>query len=108
MTTRHDPAHYRAMCVPFDDRGPANDAVEAFFADVEAARAKHRIADVVVLCEVVHLVEGEGDEVRGAAMVAFGDSTRVLTMLAREFGAEQVRHQDRIALIVAQGRKGAR
>jgi len=56
-----------------------------------------------VLCEIAHVIDGE--EVRGSASASFGDSARVVTMLAREYGAEQQRHQDKLALIMAHARK---
>jgi hypothetical protein len=101
--TRNNPAHYRRMSEPFPSADEANEALAAFFADVRAARDRHRIADVVVLCEVSHTLDGE--EVRGAADSFMGDSARALPMLAREFGAAQQRHVDHIALTVARGRK---
>jgi hypothetical protein len=58
---------------------------------------------VIVLCEVPHLLDGE--EVRNNAMASFGDSARVLPMLAQEFGAEQARHADRIASLMARAGK---
>ena len=102
----NDPDNYRRCAEPFESVAVANEALAAFFGEVKAARDKHRIAAVVVLCEVSYVVDGE--EVRGSALSSHGDSTRVLPMLAREFGAAQQRHQDQIALIVARGRKAAR
>lgn len=102
----NDPKHYREISVPFDTAESGNTALAAFFRDVQAARDKHRIPDVTVLCEISHTLNGE--EVRGSASVSFGDSSRVVTMLAREYGAEQQRHEDRLALIIAAARKSAR
>lgn len=104
--SNNDPAHYRRMSEPFHDAVSANDALAAFFEDVKAARDRHRIADVVVLCEVSYSLDG--DEVRGSARCTHGDSASVLPMLAREFGAEQAAHQERIAKIMATARKAAR
>lgn len=102
----HNPAHYRRMSEPFATVEASNEALAAFFADVQAARDKHQIAEVVVLCEVACMADDE--EVRGAARSTHGDSARVLPMLAREFGAEQARHEELLAKIVARGRKAAR
>ena len=101
----NDPAHYRRMSEPFETVEQSNEALAAFFADVRSARDKHRIAEVVVLCEISVVVNNE--EIRGSAMAQHGDSARMLTMLAREFGAEQARHEERIALITARARKAA-
>lgn len=103
---KNDPKHYREISAPFDTVDAGNTALSAFFRDVEAARNKHRIPDVTVLCEVSHMLDGE--EVRGGASSSFGDSARVLTMLAREFGAEQQRHEEKLSLILAHARKAAR
>jgi len=79
MTT-NDPENYRRCAEPFPTTEAANEALTAFFAEVKAARDKHRIADVVVLCEISHTVDGE--EVRGGALSSHGDSARILPMLA--------------------------
>lgn len=102
----NDPANYRRCSEPFPTVEAANEALLAFFEEVRAARDRHRIADVLVLCEVSHVLDGE--EVRGSAFAQHGDSARALPMLAREFGAAQQRHEEQIALIVARGRKAAR
>lgn len=106
MAVTDDPENYRRCSAPFLAAESANEALAAFFADVKAARDKHRISDVTVICEVSHLIDGE--EVLGSASSSLGDSARVLPMLAREFGAAQQRHEDQIALIVARSRKAAR
>lgn len=103
---KNDPKHYREISVPFDSVEAANKALAAFFENVEAARNKHRIPDVVTLCEISHVLDGE--ELRGSASSFLGDSSRVVTILAREYGAEQQRHEERIALIMAHARKAVR
>lgn len=103
---KNDPKHYREISTPFDTVEAGNAALRDFFADVEIARNKHRIPDVTVLCEISHVLDGE--EVRGSASASYGDSGRMLQMLAREYGAEQARHEERLALIMAHARKAAR
>lgn len=101
-----NPARYRRMSEPFDSREQANQAITEFFADVEAAREKHRISDVVVLVEVGMVV---GDvETRASAQLALGSRAYELPMLARAFGAAQARHQNDLALILAQARGGSK
>lgn len=99
----NDPAHYRDISKPFETRNDANEALSKFFADVRAARDHFRIADVIVICELSHKIDGE--EVSGHASSNMGDSGRVLQMLAREYGAEQVRHEEALKLITAHARK---
>jgi hypothetical protein len=103
---KNDPKHYREISVPFETMAAGNTALAAFFRDVEAARDKHRIPDVTVICEIAHTLDGE--EVRGSASASFGDGARVITMLAREYGAEQARHEERVSLIMAHARKAVR
>ncbi len=104
--TRNDPATYRRLSEPFPSVEEANEALAAFFRDVQAAREKHRIADVVVLVEISNVLDGE--EVRGSASSFYGDSARVLPMLAREFGAAQQRHEEQIALTITRAREAAK
>jgi hypothetical protein len=101
----NDPKKYREMSVPFATTEEANAALNAFFEDVKAAREKHRISDVVVLCEISHKIDDE--EVRGGAFTSLGDRARVIIMLAREFGAEQARHEAAVAGVIARARKSA-
>lgn len=104
--TTNDPTNYRRCSEPFADVEKANEALVAFFAEVKAACEKHRIADIAVLVEISHMLDGE--EVRGSASSFHGDSARTLPMLAREFGAAQQRHEDQLALMIARARKAAR
>lgn len=103
MNIRNDPKTYRELSNPFATNEEANAALRAFFDDVEAARRKHKIADVIALCEIV--VEIEGEETRGSGSLHMGDASRQLVMLAREFGAAQQAHQEMLALVVARARK---
>lgn len=102
----NDPANYRRCSEPFDDIEQANEAISKFFAEVKVAREKHRISDVVVIVEVGHRLDG--DEVRGSASSMLGDFNRVLPMVAREYGAAQQRHEERLALLIARARKAAK
>lgn len=104
--TINDPLNYRRCSEPFPGAAEANEALAAFFADVKAAREKHRISDVVVLVEVSHMLNGE--EVRGSASSMLGDFDKVLPIVAREFGAARQRHEERLQLLIAQARKAAR
>lgn len=112
--TKNDPANYRRMSEPFRSGEEANEALSAFFDEVQAARERHRIADVVVLCEVPHaapvIEDGEYrgvKEVRGAAEMFLGDSARVLPMLAMGLGAERRRLDDAIEAM-ASGKEAKR
>jgi len=106
MSVRNDPKLYRQLSEPFPSVDKANEAISAFFRDIEEARKKHRIPDVVVICDITHDLEGE--EVRGSATMKLGGSEHHLAMLARAFGAAQQIHEETLALIIAHERKAAR
>lgn len=100
MTIKNDPKTYREVSQPFVDGEVANAALQAFYSDVEASRKKHMIADVVVLCEVSHLI-GAADEVRGTSSLRLGSSGSHLPMLARAYGEARAQHEDDLAAIIA-------
>jgi len=102
----HDPSNYRKMSAPFDSLADANAALVAFFKDVAELRQKHRISDVLVLCEISHMIGNE--EVRGSASTSLGSSDRVLSIIAREHGRQSQIHEDRLALLMASERKRVR
>lgn len=102
----NDPKRYRRMCEPFPSLEATQDAITAFFNDVEAAREKHRIADVILIAEVVH--EADNTEVRGSSTLLLGDSTRALPILAREYGRHSQLHEDMMAKLTAGARKRVR
>jgi hypothetical protein len=54
----------------------------------------------------LHAIDGE--EVLGFAYSSMGRSSRVIIMLARAFGAEQVRHEEMVKLVTANARKGVK
>jgi len=101
-----NPALYRRMSEPFADGDTANTAIQAFFDDVDAAREKHRIADVLVLVEANMMTGNE--ETRGGAQLFRGDRANVLPMLARSYGEQRQIHEDDIALLMASSRRRVR
>lgn len=52
MPQTNDPELYRQLSAPFDTAEEANTALVAFFADVRAARIKHRMPDVLTVVAV--------------------------------------------------------
>lgn len=101
-----DPAKYRRNSEPFPSVEASNEALAAFFAEVQAARDRHRIADVIVLCEV-NVMTDDG-EIRGGASSFLGDSTKQLPILAREYGAARERFEEDLGRIIAAARKSVR
>ena len=86
MTVKHDPANYRAMCEPHASQEASQDAVNAFFDDVAAARKAHRIKDVVLLVEC-NVILSDGQEGVVTAASHCGAFENNLPMLARAYGA---------------------
>ena len=101
-----DPSKYREISKPFVDGNEANQAITQFVNDVQAAREKHRIPDVVILCEISHLLDEV--EVRGHSSASFGDSSKTLTMIARAYGSEQTKHEQMLQVITSLARKAER
>jgi alkanesulfonate monooxygenase SsuD/methylene tetrahydromethanopterin reductase-like flavin-dependent oxidoreductase (luciferase family) len=99
----YDPALYRRMSEPFATTGDASEALSAFFEDVHAARAKHRIADVNIAASV-NVVAEESD----APIIQrfhIGDQLKGAQMLAYAFGASQEAHHAVLATMISRGRK---
>lgn len=95
----HNPALYRQLSEPFAGADAANDAIAAFFADVRAAREKHRIADVQVVVSVaIDYGEHQGQAVTSHGL---GDSLRAESMLAWALGKEQTERRASIARLLA-------
>lgn len=80
----HNPKRYREMSVPFPSAEEANAAIAAFEADVEAARIKHRIADVVVTACVA--VDYESGEANAIGIISFGSQEQIALMAAYTAG----------------------
>jgi hypothetical protein len=104
---RNDPALYRQMSAPFDTIEQSNEAISAFFAELSELRKKHRISDVICLCEI-NVTRDDGEEIRGSAKLQMGDSSNYLPMIAREYGAARQEHEEGIASIVAKARRARR
>lgn len=93
---KSDPKNYRAMGVPHEGADAANAALVAFARDVEEARKKHRIRDVLVTVQMV--VDYSDDEQETAVMTrfSFGDVSKNLELAAYAYGAESAEHRERI------------
>jgi hypothetical protein len=104
MKTTNDPENYRKNSVPFDGPDAANDAVKAFYTEVEAARNRHRIADVAVAIALnVKYENGEGIAMTHAA---FGDCFKTESLLAYALGVEQADGRQRLATLLKGKRAG--
>jgi hypothetical protein len=101
-----NPGLYRRLSEPFADADAANEAIQAFFVEVEALREKHRIPDVLVLVEANMMTDGV--ETRGGARLFRGDKAHALPMLARSYGEERQQHENDMALLIESGRRRKR
>lgn len=95
-----NPELYREMSKPFASLKEANAAIEAFHADLEAARTKHRMKDLVMIVEVAFTAQ-DGDELATIAIGSFGDTSRREMLLAYACGQERKASEERIARLLA-------
>ena len=102
MQAKNDPGLYRRMSEPFDSADAAQSAWDAFRADIEAAREKHKITEVVVLVQFPYRAS-EGDEILGGSMLCIGDGMRHEVMLATGLADVQRTRQEMIGSILAKG-----
>jgi hypothetical protein len=94
-TYKSDPANYRAMCVPHEGAEAANFALQAFAKDVEEARRKYRIKDVLVVLEVAVRYDDEHED--GAiTRFSFGDLAKAAELAAYAYGAESEAFRERL------------
>jgi len=103
---RGNPDLFARMSVPFDTLDEANEALTAFFADVAAARERHRIKNVVLIVETA-LRDSDG-ETKGAASYSCGDPSSVLPMVARKYGEERAEFEALLTAMEKDGREAAR
>lgn len=97
-----DPKLYARLSAPFATLDEADAALCAFHAAVRKLRAKHRIADVVMVSCVSHTAGNDTQPV--IAMSQNGDSNLEAPMLAWALGKSQKRTEDNLARMIASGR----
>lgn len=78
----HDPALYAELSAGFADQATASAALDAFFADVRAARIKHRIPEAAV----VAIAYAGADREPFISMHHNGDAAKQPKMLAWALG----------------------
>lgn len=96
-----DPALYRDLSAPFASPEDAQAALAAFWADVQEARKRHRLADVVVVVQVpVRFGEEEGVS---ASVSHLGNWQNKEAMLARALGDASAEREALLAVLAAGG-----
>lgn len=95
-----NPALYRELCEPFPSPNDAEQAVQAFAAELYDLRAKHRIRDllIVVSATVKYPSEEEGEV---SCVIHFGDELKSENMAAYGLGFLQSQRQERTAKTLA-------
>lgn len=97
-----NPKRYRELNVPFESLDQTNEALDAFFADVKAARERHRIPDVALIAAVTYTGDA-GTENASFARLSLGDQFKTAALLAYGYGAEQ-RTQRQLLDSLAEGK----
>lgn len=104
--SKSNPGLYREMSAPFASADEANTALSAFYEDLYELRRKHRMTDV--LCIVQVNVALEGDEAPMMSRMHIGNSLNALPLSAYAYGAESSENEQRIAYMLAKGKKVAK
>lgn len=90
MKNTQAPALYRKLSEPFASNDAAEAAIEAFYNDLTAIRAKHRIPDLSIVAQVNVLTEGDlatpPTEVEKACSMHYGNKLNQVPMLAMALG----------------------
>lgn len=84
MTYDSNPKLYREMSEPKPDRETMSVDLEAFYADVRAARVKHKIADVSMVIAMNGMLDGK--EGRMLVHTHLGNMWEAESMLAQGLG----------------------
>lgn len=95
------PDTYRAMSEPFESASDLSEALTEFYADLRELRAKHRIADVLVVVKDAYLHE-EGEVPMMSRMNA-GNSLNCLPMATWLYAKEQGDHKALLRDLLKQG-----
>ena len=91
------------MDVPFEDAEKTNEAIAAFFKDLEEIRKKHKIANVHCIVQGKCMYESE--EGTWINSIHLGDSLKALSMTAWAYGLQDADHRELINKIVSQAGK---
>lgn len=101
----HKPERYSQMCEarPMAD---CETSLDAFFADVKAARLHHQIADVHLITRVI--LKTKDGETPAMGFAHFGSVQEAEGMCAWAMGRAAEKRREAIANLTEQGKKGAR
>lgn len=96
-----EPDTYRHMSEPFPDPEAFGEALAAFYDDLRELRAKHEIADLLVVVKDAYLHDGK--EVPAMSRMNAGNALNCLPMATWLYGKENADHKALIRDLLAQG-----
>ncbi len=101
----NDPKLFREMSEPHESPEKAGEALEAFYADVRAAREKHRIRNVMIVGEVSMIIDSE--QTQAMSYQTCGDIAAAEMLAAYGMGYARKERQMLIAKAQAHGEKSS-
>jgi hypothetical protein len=97
---------YRELSQPFESAKAADEALNAFFEDVRAAREKHKVPECYIITSATWT---DGDkESGGFSAGGFGKQMEHEAMCAYALGKVQSEREEKIAAILGNLKKGKR
>lgn len=100
--TNNDPELYRQLSAPFDTAEEANTALVAFYADVRAARIKHRMPDALVIVAVNVRYQDDATQVgRAISHCHNGNQSEAEGLAAYAYGQLAAEHREEINKAIA-------
>ena len=97
----NDPEDYHRMNEPFETAALANEALRNFFADLEIARKKHKIPDILIVTKG-SAKYADGKVGQWMQHCQYGCSLNAEPMAAYAYGQTQAEHREAINKILAQ------
>lgn len=97
----NDPENYRKMSEPHETPDMANEAIKNFYADVEVARNKHKIANILIIIkDSAKYTDGNVGQFMQHSK--YGNSLNFEPMAAYGYGKTQAEHREMINKILAE------
>lgn len=94
-----DEATYRRMREPHESMAAAEEAMRAFYADVRAAREKHKITNGLLVVEF-YALDSQGSEIPLTSRMSMGDSSHMVLLAAWLYGQEKRDYSENIGSLL--------
>ncbi len=98
--SKSDPENYHKMSVPFENKDQANESLRNFYADIEIARAKHKIPDILIVTKGSTKYE-DGEIGQWMQHSNYGNSLNIESMAAYAYGCAQADARELINKLLA-------